>query len=67
MRNQFETKCYRCGCTVEKGKGHVEKFGKRHREKHPRAPLTIKWLVQHANCAIKYRGTNKSIYSKIEP
>ena len=46
MRNQFAGTCYRCGQTVEPGAGHFERipFGG--------------WRVQHADCAIQYRGTD---------
>lgn len=42
MRNQYPGICYRCGETVEAGKGHFE----RHRGG---------WRVQHAGCAIRHR------------
>lgn len=45
MRNKYPGYCYRCGEYVEKGKGHFE------RKKGY-------WKIQHADCAIKYRGTN---------
>lgn len=44
MRNQYPGKCYRCGCNVETGKGHFERHGQG-------------WRLQHASCAIQYRGT----------
>lgn len=44
MRNQYPGKCYRCGCIVETGKGHFERFGQ-------------SWRLQHASCAIEHRGT----------
>lgn len=44
MRNQHPGFCYRCGELVAAGEGHFE----RHRGG---------WRVQHASCAIKYRGT----------
>jgi len=47
MRNKFAGTCYRCGKTVEAGDGHFER---KHR----------KWRIQHASCAIKWRGTNHS-------
>lgn len=47
MRNQFAGTCYRCGETVEAGAGHFEK-----------TPFTRFWRVQHAECAIKFRGTD---------
>lgn len=45
MRNQYPGICYRCGETVPAKQGHFER--------HIGA-----WRVQHASCAIKYRGTN---------
>ena len=47
MRNQFAGTCYRCGETVEAGAGHFEK-----------TPFPRGWRVQHAECAIKFRGTH---------
>lgn len=46
MRNKFPGTCYRCGKLCEKGQGHFEKVYRG-------------WRVQHADCAIKYRGTDK--------
>jgi len=43
VRNNYPGKCYRCGERVEPGEGHFERMG-RH------------WRVQHAECAIKFRG-----------
>lgn len=45
MRNKYPGYCYRCSGYVEKGKGHFER-----KNGH--------WRIQHADCAIKYRGTN---------
>ena len=45
MRNKYAGKCYRCGLTVEKGKGHFERF-------------QGGWRTQHAECAIRFRGTS---------
>ncbi|WP_185079687.1 hypothetical protein [Enterococcus gallinarum] len=45
MRNKYPGYCYRCGGYVEKGKGHFER-------------KNGYWKIQHADCAIKYRGTN---------
>lgn len=44
MRNRYPGKCYRCGETVEAGAGHFERLGRT-------------WRVQHAECAIQFRGT----------
>lgn len=44
MRNNYPGYCYRCGGYVEKGKGHFER-----KNGH--------WKIQHADCAINYRGT----------
>lgn len=48
MRNKHAGTCYRCGGRVEPGAGHFE----RHRGG---------WRVQHATCAIVYRGTKRDI------
>ena len=44
MRNKHPGKCYRCGEHCAAGAGHFERIGNG-------------WRVQHAECAIKYRGT----------
>jgi len=44
VRNRYPGPCYRCGENVEAGAGHFERFGRI-------------WRVQHAECAIKFRGT----------
>lgn len=46
MRNRYPGVCFRCGLRVEKGAGHFQRDRK-----------TGSWLTQHADCAIKYRGT----------
>lgn len=46
MRNRYPGPCYRCGKTVEAGAGHFERV------------IGKGWRVQHAECAIKYRGTD---------
>lgn len=43
MRNRYAGTCYRCGKLCAAGDGHFERFGGGFR-------------VQHAECAIKYRG-----------
>ena len=43
MRNKYPGSCYRCGERVEVGEGHFELLGR-------------KFRVQHATCAIKFRG-----------
>lgn len=45
MRNKYPGYCYRCGDYVKKGEGHFER-------------KRGYWRLQHADCAIKYRGTN---------
>lgn len=43
MRNQYGGQCYRCPEYVAPGDGHFERINGR-------------WRVQHAACAIKFRG-----------
>ena len=43
MRNKFGGLCYRCSEYVDVGGGHFERINGR-------------WRVQHAKCAIKFRG-----------
>ena len=50
MRNQFSGICYRCGLRVNAGDGHFEKV---------QGKTGKKWRTQHADCAIKWRGTDK--------
>lgn len=50
MRNKYRGNCYRCGAIVEAGQGHFE------RDRQLKT-----WLVQHADCAIKYRGTDFTV------
>jgi hypothetical protein len=45
MRNKYPGYCYRCGGYVAKKEGHFERYKNT-------------WKIQHADCAIKYRGTN---------
>ena len=49
MRNRFGGKCYRCGEWVAPGEGHFEKV---------RGSRPVRWLTQHANCAIEHRGSD---------
>lgn len=44
MRNKFGGNCYRCNTWVAPGDGHFERFRGAFR-------------VQHASCAIEFRGT----------
>jgi hypothetical protein len=44
MRNRFPGECYRCKAWVPAGEGHFERIGGG-------------WRVQHAACAIEFRGT----------
>lgn len=53
MRNKFAGPCYRCGETVEPGQGHFERIPLKQRK-----PGDPKWRTQHAECAIKHRGTD---------
>ena len=43
MRNRFAGTCYRCDKRCAAGDGHFERIGKT-------------WRVQHATCAIEFRG-----------
>lgn len=59
MRNNYAGTCYRCGCRVEAGAGHFEKVSRSHRKKWPNMAYGVKWLTQHAECAIRFRGTDR--------
>ncbi|MBC2163457.1 hypothetical protein [Listeria booriae] len=45
MRNKYHGECYRCGKDCQPGAGHFERY-------------KSGWRTQHADCAIKYRGTS---------
>lgn len=53
MRNKYPGTCYRCGKRVEANQGHFERYNNA-------------WRTQHAECAIKYRGTNQHFNSPEE-
>ena len=57
MRNSYPGTCFRCGGHVPAGKGHFERRTRAACLKWPGKPLP-KWLTQHADCAIEFRGTN---------
>lgn len=51
MRNKYPGTCYRCGKIVQANAGHFELIpGKQRADAR-------KWRFQHADCAIKFRGT----------
>lgn len=59
MRNKYSGTCYRCGKTVAAGAGHFEKSTPAHAKKwRTQWSKWHKWLTQHAECAIKHRGTD---------
>jgi hypothetical protein len=59
MRNRFKGFCYRCGGVVEAGDGHYQLNQKQSENKRF---WGIKWLTQHAECAIQYRETDVSVW-----
>jgi hypothetical protein len=59
MRNRFPGTCYRCGERVEPNEGHFERVGNRQLDKLGESIRGKKWLLQHANCAIVFRGTTQ--------
>ena len=68
MRNQYAGICYRCGETVRPNEGRFERVTKIQREKWG-ASFVGRWLIQHANCAIVWRGTNRhfSLCPNVDP
>jgi len=56
MRNKYRGTCYRCGEVVEPGEGHFEKDESKR-----------KWLTQHAECAIAFRGTQVGKGEPMQP
>lgn len=57
MRNEHPGTCYRCGGYVDRRDGHFERTSQKvHGKRWPGVDLP-KWLLQHSDCAVKYRGT----------
>ena len=56
MTNAYEGTCYRCGKPVPPKTGVFEKTGRMQARKWPGHNLP-KWLVQHHDCAVLYKGT----------
>lgn len=54
MRNTYSGICYRCGKEVKPRKGHFEMIPSKERVQKK---IFGKWRLQHAECAIQYRGT----------
>lgn len=66
MRNTFPGTCFRCGKFVAPGKGHFERVGKKQREKYGDRVAGKKWILQHTQCAIENRGTDKCVLPDTE-
>ena len=66
MRNQYKGICYRCGKEVLPYQGHFEKVTKTQVQKYGNNVSGKKWLLQHADCAIKHRGENLINFKKGE-
>lgn len=60
MRNKYPGICYRCGEPVAVGEGHFEENLHKLVGSKQLFPVLDgpKWITQHAECAIKYRGTH---------
>ena len=56
VTNRFPGICYRCGLAIPPTEGVFEKTGHMQRKKWPGRNLP-KWLTQHHECAVQYRGT----------
>jgi len=54
MRNSYAGICYRCKKQVQPKEGHFERIPYEERRKNK---IFAKWRLQHAVCAIEYRGT----------
>jgi len=61
MRNRYPATCYRCGKIVDVGQGHFQRA-----QKNIKVKFTSGWITQHAECAIKYRGTDHCFISNAE-
>jgi len=59
MPNTFQGTCYRCGKIVFPGCGTLERTGKHLHKKWPQMKDMPKWLMQHHDCAVFYRGTDQ--------
>jgi hypothetical protein len=54
MRNDYPGICYRCKKTVNAREGHFELIPWKERVEKK---IFQKWRLQHAKCAIYFRGT----------
>jgi hypothetical protein len=66
MRNKYKGSCYRCGFEVKPYQGHFEKVTENQLKKYGKAVINKKWLLQHSECAIKYRHTDFTTCTKGE-
>lgn len=64
-RNSYPGTCFRCGKPVKAGEGHFERVGRIQTQKYGPLVQGKRWIVQHASCAIEYRGTAKSVESDV--
>lgn len=64
-RNRDPGTCYRCGKMVDVGQGFVEKVTKRQRRKWREVLKPTDWLLQHATCASRHKGTD--VHYLIDP
>lgn len=54
MPNRYGGVCYKCGNWCAPGDGVFEKVSRPQREKWPNLPRSIRWQVQHHDCARDY-------------
>ena len=63
MRNRHPGACYRCGKQVAAYAGHFERVTSQRLAELGAPRQASRWLTQHAECAIQWRGTNHSRWS----
>lgn len=67
MPNKYPGTCYKCGNYCAPGEGVFEKVSKAARSKWPGLPYSIRWQVQHHECARDYDRLTHYIYNRKPP
>lgn len=67
MPNRFAGTCYKCGQACPPGAGVFEKVSHTARRKWPALPRSVKWQVQHHECARDYAQDAHHLYNPQPP
>lgn len=67
MPNRFPGTCYKCGNHVPAGAGVFEKVNKSARKKWPGLSFSVRWQVQHHECAHEYARAAHHIHNPQPP